>query len=425
VDITEGYRAVERYKDLAAATMADGIAARSVINEIGSFAGMMSLKELIHAGAGMEDPVLVSGTDGVGTKLDIAFRMKKYDTVGIDCVAMCVNDVLCHGARPLFFLDYLACGKLDAEIAAALVKGVATGCRETGSVLLGGETAEMPGFYDEGKYDIAGFSVGIVDRKNIVNGQTIQIDDVLVGIASSGPHSNGYSLIRRVITDLAEDFGGMPIGHALLEPTRLYVKPVLALMERIEVRGMAHITGGGFYENIPRMFAEPRIAIIKNGAWPIPPIFARIAYGAATDGKGPLKGAAAQQEGERLLREDPDLRRSMFNTYNMGIGFVLALKKEDAQAAIEFLDSQGYPAWEIGRVGPYPAAGVAGSLAGDRAGGPATTEGPTGGAASKGSTAKGTAAGVTAAGVTAAGGKAEGGQVQSGKNPGLGEVRFE
>lgn len=257
VDITEGYRAVERYKDLAAATMGDGIVARSVINEIGSFAGMMSLKELIQAGAGMKDPVLVSGTDGVGTKLDIAFRMKKYDTVGIDCVAMCVNDVLCHGARPLFFLDYLACGKLDAEIAASLVKGVATGCRETGSVLLGGETAEMPGFYDEGKYDIAGFSVGIVDRKNIVNGQNIQIDDVLVGIASSGPHSNGYSLIRRVIPDLTEDFGGMPIGHALLEPTRLYVKPVLALMERVEVRGMAHITGGGFYENIPRMFAEP------------------------------------------------------------------------------------------------------------------------------------------------------------------------
>ncbi len=379
VDITEGYRAVERYKDLAAATMGDGIVARSVINEIGSFAGMLSLKELIQAGKGMEDPVLVSGTDGVGTKLDIAFRMKKYDTVGIDCVAMCVNDVLCHGARPLFFLDYLACGKLDAEIAAALVTGVAVGCRETGSVLLGGETAEMPGFYDEGKYDIAGFSVGIVDRKNIVNGTKIQIDDVLVGIASSGPHSNGYSLIRRAIPDLTEDFGGMPIGHALLEPTRLYVKPILALMEQIEVRGMAHITGGGFYENIPRMFAEPRTAIIKNGAWPIPPIFARIAYGAATDGRGPLRGSKAQGEGERLLREDPVLRRSMFNTYNMGIGFVLALKKEDVQTAIEFLDSRGYPAWEIGRVGPYQAAG----------------------------------------------GEVQNGQVQGGKNPGLGEVRFE
>lgn len=353
VDIEEGYKAVERYRDLAAGTLTEGIIARSVINEIGSFAGMLSLKELIQAGAGMEDPVLVSGTDGVGTKLDIAFRMKKYDTVGIDCVAMCVNDVLCHGGRPLFFLDYLACGKLDADIAAALVKGVALGCRETGSVLLGGETAEMPGFYDEGKYDIAGFSVGIVDRKHIINGRKIQVDDVLVGLASSGPHSNGYSLIRRVIPDLDEDFGGMPIGYALLEPTRLYVKPVLALMEQVEVRGMAHITGGGFYENIPRIFAEPRTALIKNGSWPIPPIFARIAYGAATGGQGPLRGARAQQEGERLLREDQDLRRSMFNTFNMGIGFVIAIAPGDAQETIEFLDSRGYPAWEIGRVAPY------------------------------------------------------------------------
>jgi len=382
VDITEGYRAVERYKDLAAGTLTDGIVARSVINEIGSFAGMLSLKELIHAGKGMEDPVLVSGTDGVGTKLDIAFRMKKYDTVGIDCVAMCVNDVLCHGARPLFFLDYLACGKLDAEIAAALVKGVATGCRETGSVLLGGETAEMPGFYDEGKYDIAGFSVGIVDRKDIVNGEKIQIDDVLLGLASSGPHSNGYSLIRKAIPDLEEDFGGMPIGHALLEPTRLYVKPILALMEHFEIRGMAHITGGGFYENIPRMFASPRTAIIRNGSWPIPPIFARIAYGAATGGTGPLRGAAAQEAGAQLLQHDEALRRSMFNTFNMGIGFVIAVRGEDAQTAIEFLDSQGYPAFIIGHVGPYPL---------DSRQTSATTQGGP----------------------------------KSGKNPGLGEVRFE
>lgn len=374
VDITEGYRAVERYKDLAAGTLTEGSAAASVINEIGSFAGMISLKDLIHAGTGMEDPVLVSGTDGVGTKLDIAFRMKKYDTVGIDCVAMCVNDVLCHGARPLFFLDYLACGKLDADIAAALVKGVAVGCRETGSVLLGGETAEMPGFYEKGKYDIAGFSVGMVDRKNIVNGQKIQVDDVLVGLASSGPHSNGYSLIRRSIPDMEEDFGGMPIGYALLEPTRLYVKPILALMEQIEIRGMAHITGGGFYENIPRMFAQPRTALITESSWPMPPIFARIAYGAATGGRGTLKGSQAQQEGARLLREDAKLRQSMFNTYNMGIGFVLALKREDVKTAIEFLDSRGYPAWEIGRVAPYE----------------------------KGDSA-----------------------ARSGKNPGLGEVRFE
>jgi len=353
VDIEEGYKAVEKYRDLAAGTMN-----RAVINDIGSFAGMFSLKELIEAGAGMSDPVLVSGTDGVGTKLDIAFKMKKYDTVGIDCVAMCVNDVLCHGARPLFFLDYLACGRLDAAVAADMVKGVAVGCRETGSVLLGGETAEMPGFYDEGKYDIAGFSVGIVDRKRIVDGKAIRDGDVLVGIASSGPHSNGFSLIRKVLSDLDEDFGGMPIGRALLEPTRLYVKPVLSLMEKIEVRGMAHVTGGGFYENIPRMFATPHTALIKDGGWRIPPIFARIAYGMKG---GPLAGAAAQAAGEKLLAEDAALRTKLFNTFNMGIGFVLALSPADADAAIAHLDEYGFPAWKIGRVVPYDAASSAGS----------------------------------------------------------------
>ncbi len=348
VDIEEGYKAVEKYRDLAAGTMN-----RAVINDIGSFAGMFSLKELIEAGKGMKDPVLVSGTDGVGTKLDIAFKMKKYDTVGIDCVAMCVNDVLCHGARPLFFLDYLACGKLDAAVAADMVKGVAVGCRETGSVLLGGETAEMPGFYDEGKYDIAGFSVGIVDREAIVDGRKIRDGDVLVGVASSGPHSNGYSLIRKLIADLDEDFGGMPIGRALLEPTRLYVKPVLSLMEKVEVKGMAHITGGGFYENIPRMFASPHTALIEDGSWTIPPIFARLAYGMAG---GPLKGAAAQAEGEKLLERDAAVRAKLFNTFNMGIGFVLALDPKDADAAIAHLDGLGYPAWKIGEVVPYDAA---------------------------------------------------------------------
>ncbi|MFA6506707.1 MAG: phosphoribosylformylglycinamidine cyclo-ligase [Treponemataceae bacterium] len=355
VDIEEGYKAVEKYRDLAAGTMN-----RAVINDIGSFAGMFSLKELIEAGKGMSAPVLVSGTDGVGTKLDIAFKMKKYDTVGIDCVAMCVNDVLCHGAKPLFFLDYLACGKLDAGIAADMVKGVAVGCRETGSVLLGGETAEMPGFYDEGKYDIAGFSVGIVDRAAIVDGKAIKDGDVLVGVASSGPHSNGFSLIRKVITDLNEDFGGMPIGRALLEPTRLYVKPILSLMEKIEVKGMAHITGGGFYENIPRMFATPHTAMIKDNSWKIPPIFARIAYGMATaSGTGAvpagLTGAAAQAEGEKILGADAELRTKLFNTFNMGIGFVLALDPKHADKAIADLDAQGFPAWKIGRVIPYDA----------------------------------------------------------------------
>ncbi|OHE63257.1 MAG: phosphoribosylformylglycinamidine cyclo-ligase [Treponema sp. GWB1_62_6] len=356
VDIEEGYKAVEKYRDLAAGTMN-----RAVINGIGSFAGMFSLKELINAGEGMEDPILVSGTDGVGTKLDIAFRMKKYDTVGIDCVAMCVNDVLCHGARPLFFLDYLACGKLDAAVAADMVKGVALGCRETGSVLLGGETAEMPGFYDEGKYDIAGFSVGIVDRSRIVDGRNIRDGDVLVGIASSGAHSNGFSLIRKAIPDLDEDFGGRSVGSVLLEPTRLYVKPVLELMEKVEIKGMAHVTGGGFYENIPRMFAGPHSALIETGSWTIPPIFARIAYGCAegtsagTTG-GMLRGAAAQKAGEALLESDAALRRKMFNTFNMGIGFVLALAAADAERAIAFLDDRGFPAWKIGKVAPFDAA---------------------------------------------------------------------
>ncbi|GHU51962.1 phosphoribosylformylglycinamidine cyclo-ligase [Bacilli bacterium] len=334
VDIEEGYRAVSKYRELAAAT-----SNKAVLNSIGSFAGMLSIKDIISAGAGMEEPVLVSGTDGVGTKLDIAFRLKKYDTVGIDCVAMCVNDILCHGARPLFFLDYLACGKLDADVAAALVRGVAVGCRETGSVLLGGETAEMPGFYDEGKYDIAGFSVGIVDRKKIIEGKKIEKGDALVGIASSGPHSNGFSLIRKAIPNLDEDFGGMPIGMALLEPTRLYVKPILGLLEQVEIHGMAHITGGGFYENIPRMFAQPDPgasafdAVIKEGSWTIPPIFTRIAAGVNADNSN----TAA-------------VKKLMFNTYNMGIGFVLALAPSDVRKAIEYLDSKGFPAWEIGRV---------------------------------------------------------------------------
>ncbi len=344
VDIEEGYRAVEKYRDLAAGTMNP-----AVINGIGSFAGMFSLKDLISAGQGMEEPVLVSGTDGVGTKLEVGFRLKKYDTLGIDCVAMCVNDILCHGAKPLFFLDYLACGKLDASIAADLVKGVARGCKETGTVLLGGETAEMPGFYDEGKYDIAGFAVGIVDRKDIIDGSRIKKGDSLIGIASSGPHSNGFSLIRKVLPDLHEDFGGMPIGMALLEPTRLYVKPILELMKSVDVHGMSHITGGGFYENIPRMFALDFDAVIRRDGWTVPPVFHRIAYGM---NGGTLQGDAAQMEGAKILGNDTELRKKMFNTFNMGIGFVLAVDKADAKTCIEVLDRQGYPAWEIGWVEP-------------------------------------------------------------------------
>jgi len=367
VNIEEGYRAVGKYREYTASTVNP-----AVLNGIGSFAGMFSLKEFMNAAGSMEEPVLVSGTDGVGTKLDIAFIMKKYDTVGIDCVAMCVNDILCHGARPLFFLDYLACGKLDAAVAAELVKGVATGCRETGSVLLGGETAEMPGFYDEGKYDIAGFAVGIVDRKDIIDGKKIREGDAILGIASSGVHSNGFSLIRKVIPDLDEDFGGMPIGRALLEPTRLYVKPVLELMKEIEIHGMANITGGGFYENVPRMFgcstgpdcSRQLYAVIKDplgpnydGAWKVPPIFARIACGirdadalSGADSGSALSGAAAQKAGEEILRSDPEIKKLMFNTFNMGIAFVLALAPPDVPKAQVLLEQKGFPSWEIGRV---------------------------------------------------------------------------
>ena len=363
VDVEEGYRAVSKYRELAAST-----ANMAVLNGIGSFAGLYSLNDFLKggiSGGAMEDPVLVSGTDGVGTKIDIAFRMKKYDTVGIDCVAMCVNDILCHGAKPLFFLDYLACGKLDAAIAAELVKGVATGCRETGTVLLGGETAEHPGVIPDDVYDMAGFAVGIVDRKKIINGEKIREGDALLGLASSGPHSNGFSLIRKVIPDLYEDFGGMPIGRALLEPTRLYVKPVLGLMEEIEIHGMANITGGGFYENVPRMFGcqaksdSGFCAAIRDplnpgydGPWKIPPVFSRIAYGVKSFGEknDTLTGAAAQKTGEEILRLDLEIRKTMFNTYNMGISFIIAIAPDDVKKAAAFLEQKGFPAWEIGRV---------------------------------------------------------------------------
>ncbi|MDR2808539.1 MAG: phosphoribosylformylglycinamidine cyclo-ligase [Spirochaetaceae bacterium] len=318
VNIEEGYRAVEKYRKLAATAITP-----AVLNGIGSFAGLFSLAEQSRC---MEEPVLVSGTDGVGTKLDIAFRMKKYDSVGIDCVAMCANDILCHGAVPLFFLDYLACGRLDAGVAAELVKGVALGCRETGMALLGGETAEMPGFYDEGKYDIAGFAVGIVDRKKIIDGRAVRAGDCLIGIASSGVHSNGFSLIRALLPDLDEDFGGMPLGLALLEPTRLYVKPVLRLLNKVDIHGMAHITGGGFYENIPRLFPCSFDAVINRNSWRTPAIFERIAQ---------------EISGE-------DSIKLMFNTFNMGIGFVLALAPEEKRTAMALLEDAGFPAWEIG-----------------------------------------------------------------------------
>ncbi len=324
VDVEEGYRAVDNYKSSAKRTMVPG-----VLNGLGSFAGMFEVP------AGYREPVMVSGTDGVGTKLDIAFALKKYDTVGIDCVAMCVNDVLCHGAKPLFFLDYLACGKLEADVAGALVKGVADGCVQAGAALMGGETAEMPGFYDEGKYDIAGFTVGIAEKSKIIDGSKIREGDVLVGLESSGVHSNGFSLVRKLVSDYAEPFNGKPIGETLLEPTRIYVKPVLALLEKMDVHGMVHITGGGFYENIPRMYptggihggesGERLVSRIKKGSWPVPAIF-----------------------GE-LVRRGANPER-MYHTYNMGIGFILAVAKEDADGAVSFLNGLGFPAHKIGTV---------------------------------------------------------------------------
>ena len=242
VNIEEGYRSVKLIKEYAARTMSN-----LVLNGLGSFAGMIELPE------GYKKPVLISGTDGVGTKLAIACKKKKYDTVGIDCVAMCVNDILCHGAKPLFFLDYIACGKLEAEVSADLVKGVSEGCLQSDCALIGGETAEMPGFYQEGDYDIAGFAVGVADKDKIIDGSKIKKGDKLIGIASSGIHSNGYSLVRKLFTDLDMKFEGEEVWKTLITPTKIYVKPVLKLLENFEIKGMAHVTGGGFIENVPRI----------------------------------------------------------------------------------------------------------------------------------------------------------------------------
>lgn len=313
VNIEEGYKSVSLIKEHAKKTFIPG-----VLNGIGSFAGMV---ELGH----YNNPVLVSGTDGVGTKLDIAFRMKKYDTVGIDCVAMCVNDILCHGAKPLFFLDYLACGKLEAEVAADLVKGVSDGCLDAGCALIGGETAEMPGFYRDGEYDIAGFAVGVVEKDKIIDGSTIKPGDKLIGIESSGVHSNGYSLVRKLIPDLNAELDGKLMGDILLTPTRIYVKPILKLLETFEIKGMAHITGGGFYENIPRMFKGELTAVIDKKGFNRPEIFKH------------MMSLGVEEE-------------QMFNTYNMGIGFVLCVNGEDEYKIIKTLDNLGYKAYSIGHV---------------------------------------------------------------------------
>lgn len=315
VNIEEGYRSVKLIKEYASRTMSD-----YVLNGLGSFAGMVELPE------GYKKPVLVSGTDGVGTKLYIAFKTKKYDTVGIDCVAMCVNDILCHGAKPLFFLDYIACGKLEAEVSSDLVKGVAEGCIKSQCSLIGGETAEMPGMYKEGDYDIAGFAVGIVDKDKIINGKDIKSGDKLIGIASSGVHSNGYSLIRKVFKNLDEDFNGKAIWEELLTPTKIYVKPVLSLLEKFNIKGMAHVTGGGFYENLPRMLSKEGLSIVINkNSYEIPEIFKK------------LMELGVQEE-------------EMYNTFNMGIGFVLCVEEDEVEEVLKELSKQGEKAFEIGYI---------------------------------------------------------------------------
>ncbi|EOU2019780.1 phosphoribosylformylglycinamidine cyclo-ligase [Clostridium perfringens] len=315
VNIEEGYRSVKLIKEYAKKTMSE-----YVLNGLGSFAGMVELPE------GYKKPVLVSGTDGVGTKLDIACKKRKFDTVGIDCVAMCVNDILCHGAKPLFFLDYIACGKLEAEVSSDLVKGVAEGCIESQCSLIGGETAEMPGMYKEGDYDIAGFAVGIVDKDKIINGKDIKSGDKLIGIASSGVHSNGYSLIRKVFKNLDEDFNGKAIWEELLTPTKIYVKPVLSLLEKFNIKGMAHVTGGGFYENLPRMLSEEGLSIVINkNSYEIPEIFKK------------LMELGVQEE-------------EMYNTFNMGIGFVLCVEEDEVEEVLIELSKQGEKAFEIGYI---------------------------------------------------------------------------
>lgn len=306
VNIEEGYKSVEKIKGYAKRTLSP-----LVLNTLGSFAGMMEIPE------GYRKPVLISGTDGVGTKLRIAFDLGKYDTVGIDCVAMCVNDILCHGAQPLFFLDYIACGKLDAEVSSELVKGIAEGCLQGGLSLIGGETAEMPGFYEEGDYDMAGFAVGVSEKEAIITGDEINAGDVLIGLPSSGFHSNGYSLLRRVFTDYQESFLDTTMGEYLLRPTRIYTDIVQKAMKNFRIRGMAHVTGGGFIENLPRMLTNSALRINVNlDSYALPEIYS-------------------------LLEERGVKRESFYNTFNTGIGYVFSIRSEDRGDFMEFLKANG------------------------------------------------------------------------------------
>lgn len=325
VDIEAGYKAVELMKEHIAGTMRS-----EVLTDIGGFSGAFSME----AFKTMEQPTLVSGTDGVGTKLKVAFEMDRHDTVGIDCVAMCVNDIACAGGEPLFFLDYIACGKNEPEKIASIVSGVANGCKQSGAALIGGETAEMPGFYPVDEYDLAGFAVGVVDRKNMITGKTIAKGDVLVGIASSGIHSNGYSLVRKVfemkkesLDKTYESLGGKSLGETLLTPTVIYVKALRTIKEGgVTIKGCSHITGGGFYENIPRMLPENAHANIKVGSYEIPPIF------------------------DMLAKEGNISKEMMYNTYNMGIGMLLAVDAADADKTVALAEQAGKKAYIIGEI---------------------------------------------------------------------------
>jgi phosphoribosylformylglycinamidine cyclo-ligase len=320
VDVNRGYKAVELMKTFVKSTFT-----KNVLTDLGSFGALynLDLKSL-----NIKEPVLVSGTDGVGTKLKIAIELNKHDTIGIDCVAMCVNDILCSGAKPLFFLDYIAMGKLVPEKVAEIVKGVARGCLFSDASLVGGETAEMPGFYAEDEYDIAGFAVGVVDKSDIIDGKKIREGNAIIGIASSGIHSNGYSLVRKLIKkdEFDTELDGRKIGEILLEPTKIYVKPILELKKKFHIKGIAHITGGGFIENIPRAYGDDFAAEIHLGSWEVPKIF-------------------------DLLQQRAELDNThMLNTFNLGIGLVIIVEQALAPYIIKDLQEHGEKAYQIGTI---------------------------------------------------------------------------
>lgn len=323
VDVEAGYKSVELMKEHVKATFR-----KEVLTDIGGFGGLFSIEKAKN----MQQPVLVSGTDGVGTKLKLAFLMDKHDTIGIDAVAMCVNDIVCSGAEPLFFLDYIACGKNYPEKISKIVEGVSKGCVMAGCSLIGGETAEMPGFYPEDEYDLAGFTVGILDNANVIDGKKIKEGDILIGVSSSGIHSNGYSLVRKIFNPNKENVNeyidelSQTLGEALLTPTKIYVKTVLELIKKVEIKGISHITGGGFVENIPRMMPEGLKVNIEDGSFPVLPIF------------------------ELIMKKGNIDKMNMYKTFNMGIGLVLAVDKNNVEKTIKCLNDLNEDAFVIGNI---------------------------------------------------------------------------